>query len=108
MEEGVSEELRFSCVGRGQGMVLESGLVQHSQKGFARLDHGLAGWQAGKCIEKFFLGRSALPGKHFPQSALPGFAQGKRAEPWIASRFVAAEFSGQNTLSPAQDRFMSL
>lgn len=70
-------------------------------------DHGLAGWQAGKCIEKFFLGRSALPGKHFPQSALPGFAQGKRAEPWIASRFVAAEFSGQNTLSPAQDRFMS-
>lgn len=37
MEEGVSEELRFSCVGRGQGMVLESGLVQHSQKGFAKL-----------------------------------------------------------------------
>lgn len=37
-KEGVSGELRrFSCGGRGQGMVLESGLVQHSQKGFVRL-----------------------------------------------------------------------
>lgn len=99
----------FPLVGGGQGWPWSKGWCNMVRKDLP--DWGTVafpGGELGESIEIFFLGRSSVLEKHFPQSVPPfrqelcfevTYLQGKLAEPWIDTQVIIAQlFSAQHTL----------